>query len=353
MTREMQTMEQHVEALDARAPARPEPRHAPITKSNALHVMTLRAPRAWDVSALWDESSDAVLWRSPSAAPMAGLGSAVTLQAQGGDRFAVVQREVERVLGELRVDQGPPARFIGGFSFAASTSDVANQRTGQLERLAPNEPAQNELAPNEPWADFADGTFVLPRWTYWFDGEQAWLRYVGPAEQSIEGELDRIFRRLESARPPADESCPVAVRHETFVDYRETHQQILRAIERGQAEKVVLARRADVQLARPLGSAVLLDRLARRFESCTRFAMRRGGAMFFGASPERLVSRQGRRVTTEALAGSGPIGTGAELLASDKERREHRLVVQAILQELGPWCEQLSYSPVPPVREFA
>ena len=63
---------------------------------------------------------------------------------------------------------------------------------------------------------------------------------------------------------------------------------------------------------------------------------------WLGATPERLVAVRDDRMETMALAGSRPRGEdlaadaalGAELLASAKDRAEHRLVVEAIVRGL-------------------
>jgi len=71
-----------------------------------------------------------------------------------------------------------------------------------------------------------------------------------------------------------------------------------------------------------------------------------------GASPERLYRRTGRAIETEALAGTRPRGEGAadealraELLADDKERREHRIVVDGIREALAGLCVNVREDP--------
>ncbi|WP_374405808.1 isochorismate synthase MenF [Pelagerythrobacter sp.] len=71
--------------------------------------------------------------------------------------------------------------------------------------------------------------------------------------------------------------------------------------------------------------------------------------LLMGATPELLVSRDGDRVVSEPLAGSLPRGRdpvqdrerAAALLASDKDRREHRITVEYILDLLAPLCSDL------------
>ena len=93
------------------------------------------------------------------------------------------------------------------------------------------------------------------------------------------------------------------------------------------------------------------------------FGYRAGDAWFVGATPERLVTRAGDRVRTQALAGSIAVPAGAErattgdeqaaavaLLASGKDRGEQALVVQAIERVLGPLCTELHVPNQPEIR---
>jgi salicylate biosynthesis isochorismate synthase len=57
-------------------------------------------------------------------------------------------------------------------------------------------------------------------------------------------------------------------------------------------------------------------------------------------------------VVSEAMAGSVPHGASAALLESEKDRREHDLVVDAIVERLSPHCTALERSAEPQVREL-
>lgn len=72
------------------------------------------------------------------------------------------------------------------------------------------------------------------------------------------------------------------------------------------------------------------------------------GVAFAGLTPELLFDRQGARVHSEALAGTDRnTPTGRErLLRSDKDTREHALVVEAVAAALEPLCARLERSPL-------
>jgi menaquinone-specific isochorismate synthase len=78
--------------------------------------------------------------------------------------------------------------------------------------------------------------------------------------------------------------------------------------------------------------------------------------VFLGASPERLVDKRGLAVASDALAGSAPRrGEGdaraaAALLESDKDYREHRVVVEAVEGALAPYAARVKVPAAPVVR---
>lgn len=80
-----------------------------------------------------------------------------------------------------------------------------------------------------------------------------------------------------------------------------------------------------------------------------------------GATPELLVSRRGRQVSSHPLAGSArrhrdqqqDQASAQELLASAKDHDEHRMVVEAIVAALAPLCRQLQVPSQPSLYSTA
>ncbi|MCX4966595.1 isochorismate synthase DhbC [Streptomyces sp. NBC_00654] len=120
---------------------------------------------------------------------------------------------------------------------------------------------------------------------------------------------------------------------------------------RGEFSKVVLARTLELTSPGPLDIRGLLERLARRDPSGYTFALPTSPTgTLLGASPELLVSRRGRRVVANPLAGSTPrsgdlaedVRRAATLLESAKDLHEHAVVVDAVHQALAPHCSDLT-----------
>ncbi|MFF9896729.1 isochorismate synthase DhbC [Streptomyces longispororuber] len=125
---------------------------------------------------------------------------------------------------------------------------------------------------------------------------------------------------------------------------------------RGEFSKVVLARTLELDSPAPLDVPAMLQRLARRDPGGYTFALPTGpGRTLLGASPELLVSRRGRQVVANPLAGSVPrsddlaedVRRAAALLQSAKDLHEHAVVVDAVHQALAPHCTDMTVPATP------
>lgn len=116
--------------------------------------------------------------------------------------------------------------------------------------------------------------------------------------------------------------------------------------------KIVLSRSLAVESESPLPLPAILSRLAQD-PTVTTFRTRLPGGVshaLVGATPELLLRKSGGRIASHPLAGSARRSpdpaqdrAAAEALSrSDKDRREHGLVVEYILDMLAPFCRELS-----------
>ena len=131
------------------------------------------------------------------------------------------------------------------------------------------------------------------------------------------------------------------------------------AVADGWLDKVVLARRLSARLSMPADAAAIVDALARFNPDCQVFSLPYGcggRGRVIAASPELLAVKRGRRLVSHALAGTArrPGGVAdqtaaAALLASTKDRREHAVVVEAIVAGLAQVCETVEAPPAPTV----
>lgn len=127
-------------------------------------------------------------------------------------------------------------------------------------------------------------------------------------------------------------------------------------------DKVVLAHAVEVVRPEPFDAAALVAALAQRHPDCFAFQLApEDGAVFCGVSPERLVRRDAGRLLSGALAGSAPRSSdpardeaaGRALAASVKDREEHAIVVDMIVEALRPLVRDVEHPEGPELARFA
>lgn len=129
------------------------------------------------------------------------------------------------------------------------------------------------------------------------------------------------------------------------------------AVRDGWLAKVVIARAIRVSSDEPIDIHAVLLRLRASFGSSFRYSI----DGFVGAMPELLVAVQGNTVRAFPFAGTTPRSgdpdtderAAAELLASEKNQLEHRIVIDTIHDTLLPWCSYLDWEPHPSIVAVA
>jgi isochorismate synthase len=173
-----------------------------------------------------------------------------------------------------------------------------------------------------------------------------------------------------SGDPPPFDPVPASAPHEPFTElqltqvptpdgYRGAVADVVERIRRTDVRKVVLARTIEVDAGRSLDPKTLLHRLRAVDPGAYVFGAPTDDGVIVGASPELLVSRHGREVRSNPLAGSAARSGDPEedranadaLASSEKDREEHVIVVEAVAEVLAPFCEELTWDPEPVLRE--
>lgn len=118
--------------------------------------------------------------------------------------------------------------------------------------------------------------------------------------------------------------------------------------------KVVLSRSLELASTHEFDAGRLLAALARdpsitAFSTILPTGADAARPLLVGATPELLVSRSGSEVVSHPLAGSArryadpasDRASAAALATSEKDRREHQAVVDAVFDALSPYCRDL------------
>jgi isochorismate synthase len=293
-------------------------------------------------------------WEQPDREfALAGLGVAHEAGSRGEGRFGDVAEECLRVGGAAVLDEprglpaGAGATWLGGFAFS---SDGGSTPT---------------------WSSLAPASMVLPEVSICRSGGRSFLTVNAVVQpgQEVEGLGERLASRLASLR--MDTPLPLLDPHPT------SHAEIRSArpprefeaavegatsrITAGEMSKVVLAREVIVDAAAAHEPAAVFGAMREQFPACFCFCCGTPEAAFIGASPELLVRRSGASVSTVALAGSTRRSSdpavddhlGEQLLRSDKDRREQRIVAERIVRALRPHAVWVEAAPEPEIVKVA
>jgi isochorismate synthase len=294
---------------------------------------------------------DRLLWLQPDAGfAIAGAGTAYVIERTGSHRFSDTAATWEQLCSGAMIEpleepDGIGPLLIGGFSFD----------TGQASGAA--------------WKGYPEGRMVLPRACVTSRKGRSWLTLnavLGPGV-SIDEEAAEVLRARHSvAVASTDTNGHATVTTPTISEigspagWRDEVAAAARTVRRGELGKVVLAHAVRLEADRPFDPAGALRRLAAGYPTCVVFAAARDDRCFLGATPERLLRVRDGEVSTTCLAGSYARGSSAEadrrladaLLADPKERSEHAMVLNALVETLSGFCTRLVVPSVPSVLKL-
>ncbi len=245
-------------------------------------------------------------------------------------------------------DPAPPPRLFGGFSFL------------------------DDPGPNGSWEGFPAARFVLPE-VLLEGGENGALRLTVQdlsGDATLPARLAERLRALEEAASgdvPPDPGEPYAAAGEQAEERGEEGwtgavEAVLSAVAGGRVEKAVLARTRDVSFQAPVSVPRLLRFLRHENRRAHVFVFEpEPGRILFGAAPEVLAELRGGRFHATAVAGSAPRGRTVHeeqlfaggLLASVKDRAEHRMTLEEMVRALEPRLDALSVPGEPGVLTLA
>lgn len=221
-----------------------------------------------------------------------------------------------------------------------------------------------KFTPNEEdsiWSEFSDANWFVPKVAVVSFGEKSYFIYnfIFENYNSVDAVSDE-YENLKTAFTESDSQEPGSARNEFSIsltqnddrrDWQLKVEEIKSLIGAGEFEKVVLARSicGNVENVR---IPSLIEKLETKNVNADIFCYKKGETFFFGATPEKMLSLNGRSGQTESLAGS--IRRGAtkeedrilenELFNSTKDIEEQKIVTKILIDSLNEVCENLRYS---------
>lgn len=278
-------------------------------------------------------------WKDPTnEMVLIGLGISKQIQSvQAADRFFHVEREWKNFLkdslifNEYEVDGVGPLMF-GGFSF-----DPLKEKT-------------------KTWSKFADSLFHIPKFLFTIVNGETYLTtniVITPNDDLLlySKSMEERNQLLQSLEKSLQSETPSLIKTiEISPDqWKQSVDGVVKELSEGLLKKVVLARELRLVFTSQVEAEAVLENLYIQQPASYIFAFESHGDCFIGASPERLIKKQGAEVYSTCLAGSISRGTteeedqqlGQTLLTDQKNLIEHGFVVEMIKEALEQSCKEV------------
>jgi menaquinone-specific isochorismate synthase len=280
-----------------------------------------------------------IYWRGRNQElEFAGVGVAREIVLRSSHDLSQLQEEVKS-------NTSKNIRFFGGTRFDARVPETGS----------------------DEWRAFGHGRFVVPRIELSRENDTHTIAchlttedYTDAGKQKV---LDQLSELSFDTNVPVS-SSPSILQRTDFPSQEQWDAIINSALEllgKSDLQKIVLARRIDLQHETVLDPWQLLGNLREKVINCYLFGFQPAeGKAFIGVSPERLYRRAGRSIESEAMAGTRPRGAGEadhrfeeELLHSAKDTREHQVVIDDIRRSLEQLCDTVRTERSISVRKLA
>lgn len=277
-------------------------------------------------------------WKDPTDNTIiVGLGNAAQIMSdQSTDRFFHVEKKWKEILNESIIkeshnESGVGPTIFGGFSF-----DPLKTRT-------------------KLWSKFSHSYFSLPRYMLTIKNGQAYLTTnifcTQNDDESLADKLHQERAKLlnQLVEPKFLENTLNKIEEINPNDWKFTVEKLVSDLKNGDLKKVVLARELRLYYKETIQVEQVLHHLLNEQKESFVFALESNGDCFIGASPERLIKKEGNELFSTCLAGSIARGKtieedrelGENLLSDVKNLNEHQFVVDMIKQAMDNYCNEL------------
>lgn len=278
-------------------------------------------------------------WKDPSDETiLVGIGIVKQIQSdQSSDRFLHAEHEWKHFISESIIENPFSENGLGPIMFGGFSFDPNKTKT-------------------DLWSHYSDSHFHVPKFmlsrikgqTYFttnivctqYDDMTLFQKIMEEQNHLLnsltKGFQSSTFRLLETKEISPD-------------NWKKTVDQVVNELKAGSLKKVVLARELRLIFDQDISAEIVLTRLLKEQRESFIFAFESEGNCFIGASPERLVKKQGNDVYSTCLAGSIPRGKteeedlilGDTLLKDQKNLVEHQFVVEMMKDAMEETCEKV------------
>jgi menaquinone-specific isochorismate synthase len=278
-------------------------------------------------------------WKDPEGEHfLTGLGICGQIQSdQAADRFFHVEKEWKRFMESALVfnkynHNGTGPAIFGGFSF-----DPLKKGTAL-------------------WSKFSEALFHIPKFMLTLiKGEVYFTTNVICTQHDDLSLFDKVTRERQEVLTKAllkPEAADLDLKEIVEIEpeaWKQTVRDVVDGFGDSNLKKVVLARELRLHFEDEVQAERVLGNLLENQKTSFIFAFESNGDCFIGASPERLVKKNGDSLFSACLAGSIARGAtpeedeklGHELLTDQKNLIEHQYVVDMIKEAMEETCDEV------------
>ncbi|NMF57852.1 isochorismate synthase [Pseudanabaena yagii] len=307
-------------------------------------------------------------WEQPNAdLVLAAAGSVAEVSVPNhdlSDRFDCAKKFIRTHLEDAIIAKHPELdlqrselsiHIFGAFSFYRNGSNPNEW----VDLAVPSDYQSQYQQDYQPAIEFPTLLFFIPRWMIRYTQQACTLTlndYIQPWDHADEV-MDRILNLRSHLSESSHYESPTVHEVNKIIEvqgqqiWTEIVERALTLIHQGHFEKVVLARALDVLADRDFDPFQVLHVLRCEYPECISFLLDYGvGKTFLGATPEVVLQFKAQSdrlwLRSDALAGSIERGKSVQedqmlgelLLNSEKDMREHQIVIRSIcdrLQSMG------------------
>ncbi|WP_432360143.1 isochorismate synthase [Sporosarcina sp. UB5] len=219
------------------------------------------------------------------------------------------------------------------------------------------------------WDEFPSGYFFVPSFQLKIE-EGKTMVSINMITDQTEAALD--FDRLREERDKLIHNAQVeefdftnhnkitATTERGKEQYLHAVKNATESIQKGKADKVVIARALELHFEHTVNSVKALHAITNEQQESYHFGLQIGTSHFFGATPERLIEIKNGKAYSACVAGSIRRGKsaqedrvlGEELLGDRKNREEHQYVVSMISDVFNKYCSEVLIPKTPKLMKI-
>jgi menaquinone-specific isochorismate synthase len=268
-----------------------------------------------------------------------GINSALNLQSSDANNFTSISDSFNHWKINFTNNWNEIHKTTAPFIFCSARFDVNNS--------------------SKLWEEFDPLRIHVSEFILEFNSNVAYVYYNFILEKNSEvkvfsTKLSKFLEKLFEPINGSEDSSPNlnSIKFddkESFSDWNELFNKVLKSLEDGDLNKLVLSRTFNIKIENQINWKILLARLNKRFPECYLFLIKKNNSIFFGSSPEMFLKVSGNTAEVESVAGSAARNKKIEadnelekfLKTSEKNHQEHLIVSNFITDVLIKYSDNV------------